>query len=195
MNTFSTVTGLIELPYRLRFSDRRLYAYVTLFVALAVSIPWACHMIHPGAGPTVLPLFFFVLLSGAFLGWRAGLLVGLTTPLISYGLSGMPVVQIMPSIMSQTVVYGLAAGLLYRQLRCGLFISLVGANIAGRLAAFFLMAHLADLEYSTQLAWTTLQTGWPGIILQLLLLPPLVLFLEKAYSRYPYDRKDSQIRL
>jgi len=195
MTTISTVTESIVLPYRLRFSDRRLYAYVTLFVALAVSIPWACHMIHPTAGPTVLPLFFFVLLSGASLGWRAGLLVGLTTPLISYGLSGMPVVQIMPSIMSQTVVYGLAAGLLYRQLRCGLFISLVGANIAGRLAAFFLMAHLADLEYSTQLAWTTLQTGWPGIILQLLLLPPLVLFLEKAYSGYSYDRKDSQIRL
>jgi len=102
-------------------------------------------------------------------------MVGLLTPLISYCLSGMPVVQIMPSIISQTVVYGLAAGLLYGQLRCGLFISLVGANIARRLAAFFLMAQLADLEYSTHLAWSALQTGWPGIILQLLLLPRLVL--------------------
>jgi len=55
MNAVSTVTGSIVLPYRLLFSDRRLYVYVTLFVAFAVSIPWACHKIHPGAGPTVLP--------------------------------------------------------------------------------------------------------------------------------------------
>ncbi len=192
MNTVSILSGSIALPYRLRFSDRRLYVYVSLFVALAVSIPWACHMIHPSAGPTVLPLFFFVLLSGAFLGWRAGVMVGLLTPLISYCLSGMPVVQIIPSIMSQTVVYGLAAGLLYRQLRCGLVISLVGANIAGRLAAFLLMAQLADLEYATHLAWSTLQTGWPGILLQLLFLPPIVIFLEKAYFRYHYDRTENQ---
>lgn len=192
MNTATVLSGSIVLPYRLPFSDRRLYAYVSLCVALAVSIPWACHTIHPGAGPTFLPLFFFVLLSGAFLGWRAGALVGLLTPLISYGLSGMPVVQLLPSIISQATVYGLAAGLFYRHVRCGLFISLVGANVAGRLVAFFLMAHLADLESSTQLAWSALQTGWPGIVLQLLLLPPIVIFLEKAYVRYYYDRTENQ---
>jgi len=192
MNTVSTVTGSIALPHRLKFSDRRLYAYVSLFVVLAVSIPWACHVIHPSVGPTVLPLFFFVLLSGVFLGWRAGVLVGLLTPLISYGFSGMPVVQLMPSIISQSVVYGLAAGLLYKHLRCGLIISLVGANVAGRLAAFFLMAQIADLEYSMHLEWSALQTGWPGIILQLLLLPPIVLFLEKGFFRYHYDRTENQ---
>jgi hypothetical protein len=192
MNTATVLSGSIVLPYRFPFSDRRLYAYVSLCVALAVSIPWACHTIHPGAGPTFLPLFFFVLLSGAFLGWRAGALVGLLTPLISYGLSGMPVVQLLPSIISQATVYGLAAGLFYRHVRCGLFISLVGANVAGRLAAFFLMAQIADLDYATHLAWSALQTGWPGIVLQLLLLPPIVIFLEKAYVRYHYDRTENQ---
>ena len=192
MNTTTVLSGSIVLPYGLPFSDRRLYAYVSLCVALAVSIPWACHTIHPGAGPTFLPLFFFVLLSGAFLGWRAGALVGLLTPLISYGLSGMPVVQLLPSIISQATVYGLAAGLFYRHLRRGLFISLVGANVVGRLAAFFLMAQIADLDYATHLAWSALQRGWPGIVLQLLLLPPIVIFLEKAYVRYHYDRTENQ---
>lgn len=192
MNTATVLSGSIVLPYRFPFSDRRLYAYVSLCVALAVSIPWVCHTIHPGAGSTFLPLFFFVLLSGAFLGWRAGALVGLLTPLISYGLSGMPVVQLLPSIISQATVYGLAAGLFYRHVRCGLFISLVGANVAGRLATFFLMAQIADLDYATHLAWSALQTGWPGIVLQLLLLPPIVIFLEKAYVRYHYDRTENQ---
>ncbi len=60
------------LPYVLNFTDTRLYIFVTAFIALDVAIPWACHLIHPLAGATFLPMFFFTLLAGLLFGWRAG---------------------------------------------------------------------------------------------------------------------------
>src|SRR5665648_354686 len=93
MNTVSISAGEVPFPHILEFSDLRLYVYVSLFVALDVSVPWLCHIIHPLAGPTFLPLFFFVLLAGILFGWRAGILVGMLTPLMSYALSGMPLPQ------------------------------------------------------------------------------------------------------
>jgi len=189
MNTVPISTGEVTFPHILEFSDLRLYVYVSLFVALDVAVPWLCHIIHPLAGPTFLPLFFFVLLAGISLGWRAGILVGLLTPLISYTLSGMPFPQMLPRIIIEGTVYGLAAGLLRGHFRLGVITSLVGALIAGRLAAFILMTLTLDLSHSANLAWQTAKAGWPGIVLQLLLLPLIVVLLERLWSRHHHANR------
>lgn len=184
MHTIPLSTGEAAFPHTLTFSDLRLYVYVSLFVALDVAVPWLCHIIHPLAGPMLLPLFFFVLLAGILFGWRAGILVGLFSPLISYGLSGMPLPQVLPRIITEAAVYGLAAGLLYGYFRRGLLTSLVGALIAGRLAAFVLMALTLTLSHSATLAWQAAKTGWPGMLLQLLLIPFIVVLLERLWSKH-----------
>ena len=189
MNTVPISSEELTLPHILTFSDFRLYVYVSLFVALDVSVPWLCHIIYPLAGPTFLPLFFFVLLAGILFGWRAGILVGMLTPLMSYVLSGMPLPQALPRIITEAVVYGLAVGLLRGYFRFGMIASLVGAIIAGRLAAFALMALTLDLSHSTNLAWQAIKTGWPGVILQLLLLPLIVVLLEKLWSRHHHAER------
>ncbi|TFG92529.1 MAG: ECF transporter S component [Syntrophobacterales bacterium] len=138
------------------------------------------------AGPTFLPLFFFVLLAGMLFGWRAGILVGLLTPLISFGLSGMPLPQVLPRIITEAIVYGFAVGMLRGYFKLRVITSLVGALIAGRLAVIVLMALLTlNFSHSVNLAWQAAKTGWPGMILQLLLLPLIVVLLEKLWFNRP----------
>ncbi|MDO9515327.1 MAG: ECF transporter S component [Syntrophales bacterium] len=189
MNTVSISAGEVTFPHILEFSDLRLYVYVSLFVALDVSVPWLCHIIHPLAGPTFLPLFFFVLLAGILFGWRAGILVGMLTPLMSYALSGMPLPQALLRIITEAAVYGLAVGLLRGYFRFGMIASLVGAIIVGRLASFTLMALTLNFSHSANLAWQAAKTGWPGIVLQLLLLPLIVVLLERLYSRHHHAER------
>ncbi|MBW2544929.1 MAG: ECF transporter S component [Deltaproteobacteria bacterium] len=189
MNTLLMSTGELVFPRILKFSDLRLYTYVGMFVALDVAIPWLCHIIHPLAGPMFLPMFFFVLLAGILFGWRAGVLVGLLTPLVSYGISGMPLPQVLPRIITEAAFYGLAAGLLRGHFKLGVLASLIGAIIIGRLAAFAQMALILGGSHSAIMGWQAAKLGWPGIALQLILLPFILLLLEKLWSSHQNENR------
>jgi len=188
MNALQISAGEPVFPRILKFSDLRLYTYVSLFVALDVSVPWICHIIHPLAGSMFLPMFFFVLLAGILFGWRAGILVGLLTPLISYGISGMPLPQVLPRIITEAAFYGLAAGILRGHFKFGVLTSIIGAIAVGRLAALAELTLILGGSHSVILAWQTVKLGWPGIALQLLLLPLILLLLEKLWSRHQNEK-------
>jgi len=115
----------------------------------------------------------FILTAGLMFGWRAGLVVGLLTPLVSYAVS---VCRCWPFYRKQTVelsVYGLAAGMLREKLNLGVVWSLLGAMVTGRLA--LLLAVLAVSLVSGGMNSPSVrsrvlsalsgrrQTGWPGI--------------------------------
>jgi len=175
-------------PLILRFTDVRLYAFTTGFVVLSVAIPWACHQIHPLTGPTFLPMFFFILPAGLLFGWRAGLVVGFLTPLVSYGISGMPFLWRLPQIVIEACVFGLAAGLLRERFRLNVIWSLLGAMVIGRLALGLavLAIHLGEVNPLIWV-WQVTQQGWPGIAIQLVFLPVIVRILDGWFSRENYD--------
>ena len=183
MNVLEISVNESGFPRILKFSDFRLYAYVGLFIALDVSVPWICHIIHPLAGPMFLPMFFFILLAGVLFGWRAGILVGRLTPLISYGIAGMPSPQVLPRIITEATFYGLAAGILHGHFKFGVLPSIIGAIAIGRLAALAELTLILGGSHSVILAWQTAKLGWPGIVLQLLLLPLIILLLEKLWPK------------
>ena len=159
-------------PYVLGFSDVRLYVLSSAFVLADVVVPWAFHQIHPLAGPTFLPMHLFVLLAGLLFGWRVGLLVGLFTPLISFLVSGMPILERLPQIMVEITVYGLAVGILRERLKFGVIWSLVGAMALGRLSLGLsvLVLYLNEVNPLIYM-WRGVEQGWPGIAIQLVLLP------------------------
>ena len=95
----------------LKYNDVRSYVLTAVFVMLAVSVPWIFHQFHL-AGATFLPMHIFVLIAGLLFGWRAGLITGLFTPLVSYFISGMPVLNILPQIVIELSAYGIIAGIL-----------------------------------------------------------------------------------
>ncbi len=181
------------IPFRaLEFRDVRLYIFSAAFISLDVLAPWLTH--HFGgvqAGSTFLPMFFFILLAGLLGGWRAGLLVGLFTPLVSFGVSGMPLLPVLPQITIECVFYGLIAGLLRGKFHLGVIWSLIGAMIVGRLArlgfitAVFLLygGEVSPLTYM----WFVVLQGLPGIAIQLTLIPLTMRIAEKWYQKRAYD--------
>ena len=173
-------TSQMRITRDLPFASTRLYAVVAIFVALDVAVPWLCHVIHPMAGPTLLPMFFFVLLAGLLFGWRAGVLVGIITPLLSHAMTGMPVIAVLPRVLIEGTVYGLVAGLLYHNGGFRALWATVGAIVLGRLATIALLFALSTGSINGAAeVWRALQIGWPGIIAQIVLIPCIALVAER----------------
>ncbi len=177
------------LPLVLKYSDIRSFVITLVFVSLNLWVPWVLHQFHL-AGPTFLPMHFFVLIAGLGFGWRAGLIVGLLTPLASYAISGMPPLRILPQVVVELSAYGLVAGMLREKLNLRVIWALLGAMIAGRLALYVavLVIYLIlaktysplGLEANPLLVvWSVIRQGWPGMAIQLALLPAIMWLMGK----------------
>lgn len=160
--------------------------------AMCVVLPIAFHAI-PNAGSVILPMHIPVLLCGLVCGWPYGLVCGLLGPFLS-SFTGMPPMSVLPGMMVECGVYGVVSGLGMRYVRTGksvadLYISMVAAMIAGRVVAGFAKA-LIFAPGTPAFAWvtTSLVTGLPGILIQLIVMPLLIAALTRAkllQKRYP----------
>ncbi len=154
-------------------------------VALCVVLPIAFHSI-PDAGSVFLPMHIPVLICGMICGWPYGLLCGLMGPLMSSVLTGMPPAAFLPAMMVECGTYGLVSGLVLRFVRtkhtyADLYIALVVAMIAGRVVSGIAKALIFSPGMAMS-AWITASfiTALPGIVIQLVFLPSVVLTLMKA---------------
>jgi niacin transporter len=135
----------------------------------------------PNAGSVILPMHIPVLLCGLLCGAPSGLICGVVTPLLSSILTGMPPVAILPPMLCELAVYGLASGYLFGRVRTGkaivdTYAALIGAMIAGRVVAGILKALIFSVgSYSMQI-WLTSSfvTAIPGIVIQLLVIPVII---------------------
>ena len=156
-----------------------------LCIALCVVVPMAFHVI-PNAGSVMLPMHIPVLLCGLVCGWQYGLLCGILGPMVSSLLTGMPPAAMLPGMMVECGMYGCVGGLLMARVRTGslytdLYISLPVAMLAGRVISGIVKALILTPGLSFT-AWATASfvTALPGICIQLVLLPTLVVALTRA---------------
>ena len=156
-----------------------------LCIALCVVLPMAFHVI-PNAGSVMLPMHIPVLLCGLVCGWQYGLLCGLLGPLVSSVLTGMPPAVILPGMMVECGMYGCVGGLMMERIRTGslyadLYISLPTAMLAGRILSGIAKA-LILAPGTSFTAWATASfvTALPGISIQLILIPSLIVALTRA---------------
>lgn len=166
-------TNILALPRVLNFTEAKYYVFSAVFTALAVGAPWIAHQFHI-AGQVFLPMHIFVLASGLLFGWRAGLLVGTLSPILSFSLTQMPVMALLPQVTLELAVYGLAIGLL-REKNLNIWVSLAGAMILGRLVRIVVIMALFPKMDPIQF----IQISLPGIILQLALIPFIVYLIQK----------------
>lgn len=158
-----------------------------LFLALGLYLPFLTGQI-PQIGTMLLPMHLPVLLSGFVCGWPYGLAVGFISPLLRSMVFGMPPFPIVAVPMAfELAAYGLLTGLLYNVLPkkqpISIYLSLITAMIGGRIvwgAVRYVM-----LLTGTPITWqafisAVFLTSIPGIILQIVLVPLLVLALERA---------------
>jgi len=157
-----------------------------LFIAVGIALPLAFHSI-PNAGRVFLPMHIPILLCGLVYGLPYGPLCGIAAPLLSSLITGMPPAAMLPSMLCELAVYGLASSLLMRFARvknpyAKLYIALAGAMLLGRITLGVLNALIFSAgNYSLQI-WlgSAFVTALPGIAIQVALIPAIVFGLQKA---------------
>ena len=163
-----------------------------LLLALGVLLPQAFHLaLGQAAGRMFLPMHISVLLAGCFLGWKYGLLVGAVTPLLSFLITGMPPVPLLFLMVAELGFYGLGSGVFNKLLRsrergsiARIILAVFLAQICGRAAyaaMLLLLGTLLGLRGipGPEAAFAAVAAGWPGILIQLALVPALVRALHK----------------
>ena len=157
-----------------------------MLFAIGLILPFFIGQI-PAVGKMLLPMHIPVLLCGLACGWPYGLVCGLLGPVLSGVLTGMPSPAVLPGMMVECGVYGLVSGLMMqavhtKKLYADLYISQITAMLLGRILSGVCKALIFAPATFTVAAWATTSfvTGLPGIVIQLVLLPTLVVALTKA---------------
>lgn len=155
-------------------------------VALGIVLPMAFHAVQ-NAGSIFLPMHIPVLICGLACGWQYGVLCGILAPLLSSLFTGMPPAAILPAMVCELAVYGLLTGLCMRFIHTGkktadIYISLLIAMLGGRLVSGILKACIFNVgQYSLKIFLTSsFVTCIPGILIQIIFIPVIVLALCKA---------------
>lgn len=157
-----------------------------LFLALGLILPFATAQI-PEIGNKLLPMHIPVLLCGFLCSARLGLLVGFVTPLLRSVLFGMPIMFPMAVSMAfELAAYGFLAGLLYHLLprkNISIYIALILSMLCGRVVwgiASYLLFGLSGTTFTWQFFVAgAFLNAIPGIIIQLLLIPIIILATER----------------
>ena len=157
-----------------------------VLLALALLMPVLSGRL-PEIGKRMSLMHIPVLLCGLLVGPVEGLIVGITTPVLSHLIFGMPPAPVLPSMLCELTVYGLMTGLLNKVVKIenGLvknYVVLIGAMLCGRITYGILNALIFKAGSYSMAAWTSAAfvTALPGIIIQLVLIPILVDRLKKA---------------
>lgn len=166
--------------------------YSALFLALALVLPFLTGQIQV-IGNMLCPMHIPVLLCAFLCGAQWAAAVGFIAPLLRFALFTMPPMPNGIAMAFELMTYGLVCGLLYKLLpkKIGFtYLSLITAMIAGRLiwgAGMLIIAGVTSKAFSLSAFWAGAVTGAvPGIILQLVLIPPLVFIFE----RYVITKKE-----
>jgi len=171
-----------------KMSRTKRYVLTAMCITLCAVLPLVLHAV-PGAGSTILPMHIPVLLCGLIVGWPFGLMAGLFGPLLSSFTTGMPLMAYAPIMMIELAVYGMVAGMIMPIARtknqyANIYIALIPAMILGRIIAGIARAFMFVPEtHNTHLAWFVSSyfiTSAPGIIIQLILIPVIIIALEKT---------------
>ena len=159
-----------------------------MFIAVGLVLPFLTGQIQQ-IGNMLLPMHIPVMLCGLICGWQYGLTVGAILPVFRSLTFGMP--NLYPNAVAmaaELAVYGAVIGLLYTVIKkkgiVSLYISLVSSMLAGRAVWGTVMAVLMGIgkksfTVSAFIAGAFLN-AIPGIIIQLILIPAIMLVLERT---------------
>ena len=165
----------------------RQLTYSAICLAMAFVLPFVTGNI-PEVGNMLCPMHLPVLLCGFLCGWQWGLVVGFAAPIMrSLILMRPPLYPTAIAMAFELAVYGLLAGLLY-QLLCGVrgrtYVALLGAMLGGRIVGGLVQLTLLSINgegYTAAIFFTEyFVKAWPGILLQLILIPVVVSALRRA---------------
>ncbi len=166
-----------------------------MFLAIGLVLPFLTGQI-PQIGNMLLPMHIPVLLCGLICGWQYGGAIGLMMPLLRNLLFGMPPMPNAISMAFELATYGLTIGLLYgrSKWKCifSLYRSMLIAMLVGRAVWGVVQATILGLNgsgFTVQMFMAgAFMNAIPGILLQLILIPAIMVALDRA-KLVPFTKK------
>lgn len=162
----------------------------SLFIAIGAVLPQIFHMFQ--LGNVISPMHFPVLICGLLLGAYYGLACGVITPIVT----GMifikpPLFPVGLAMAIELGIYGLVCGLLNKKFKLikndtiNVYFSLIIAMLMGRIAAtlvntIYYVNGLSDKNIN-QYIHILFIVGLPGLLLQIAIIPPIVININKYY--------------
>ena len=170
-----------------------------MFLAIGLVLPFLTGQI-PEIGSLLLPMHIPVFLCGLICGWQYGAVVGFILPLLRNLLFGMPMILTAAGMSFELLTYGLVVGLLYSRSRwqcvVALYRCLILAMVAGRvvwgLVEIPLLGIFPDGFTVQAFLAGALLNAIPGILLQLILIPALMVALNRT-GLVPFRRRQVQV--
>lgn len=163
-------------------------AISAMLLAVGLVLPLFTGQI-PRIGNLLLPMHIPVFLCGLICGWKYGLAVGFITPLLRSAVFGMPILFPMAVSMAfELMTYGGVIGFIYGNSKWKCIVSLYRSMIAAMLSGRFVWGIVQVILLGIGKNGFTLQAflagaffnAIPGIVLQLVLIPSLMLALNKT---------------
>ena len=160
-------------------------------VGLGFLLPWAFQWVNNGV-QVLLLLQLPVLLCGMLCGPAYGLSCGLLIVLLPQFFPGIPGMALSTGALWELAIYGFLAGLFTYLLAAAppvlnVSVSLLGAMLLGRVAwgaARLALAGLSNGVFTfAEFLAGAFTTAVPGIICHILIIPPVVMALEKVRGR------------
>lgn len=172
-----------------RRTDIKKLTLSAMFLALAFVMPFLTGQI-PQIGSMLCPMHIPVLLCGFFCGAPWGLMVGGVAPILRSFVLGMPPMFPTAFCMAfELATYGFVAGLLHTKLpkkKLNVYVSLLLAMVLGRIVWGIVMFACMGLDASkfgfAAFITGAVTTAIPGIILQIIIIPIVVISLSKIVN-------------
>ena len=159
-----------------------------LFFALGLVLPFLTGQV-PQIGNMLLPMHFPVFLCAFLCGWQYALFLGFLLPICRSMIFGMPhMFPVAIAMAFELAAYGLIAGLIYGRSKqkstASLYVALISAMILGRVVwgiVEVLLLGIGENAFTWQIFLSgALLEAIPGIILQLILIPGILVALHRS---------------
>ena len=174
---------LFERNSYLKISELKKLSITAFFAVLGILIPYITGHAFGIKGTIFLPMHLPILLCGVICGYKYGGMCGIIVPVLSSALTEMPVMfPMLPIMIVEVSLYGFVIGLLVEKMKFNVIVSLLIALVCGKLG-YALMFAILTYTSGNILALTAVSafiTGIPGICIQLLVVPFVVLTLKKG---------------
>jgi hypothetical protein len=159
-----------------------------LFCAVGVLLPMLFHAL--GVGKTFLPMHLPILVLGLLVSPPVAACGGFITPIVSSFLTGMPPFPTALLMAVELPVLGATASFLCRYCKLPLLVCVFGAIGARCLCDIALAYTVAPLLQLPPGAFgvASIVSGVPGIILQVVAAPPIVMLIERGRRRISDER-------
>lgn len=158
-----------------------------LATVAAVALPQLFHVVGDisglgtALGEAFLPMHLPVLLLGLLMGKYCGAVAGFAAPIISFALTGMPRVGLLPFMAIELCVYGFMMGAL-KDKKMPVFGKVFVSQVVGRtVRALAIVLAVYAFDYTAvnaAIIWTSIAAGLPGLLLQWSLIPLISFYID-----------------